>query len=256
MINLANVDYSLAHPIILDEENRKRIAPQIMSVLKNSLPKFNFKTASVLDLGCSAGINDKYLVDNFQHIDGIDIDKNAIKFAKKEMGGKKLSFSPFDGKKIPFPNKKFDLIIFRRSFEYAREPEKLVLEMARVLKPSGIVYFEVNNRLFPVHIFPIFIKKLAFNLTGKKIYYFSRDPNFWQLKKLFKKFQSIQMTPLIVKNPVRYNFSQQTFGLKIGKYFPLWFLKLLEPFFPSFIWLLSFPRRRESRTSGSSFSRG
>ena len=238
MSKYANTDYSLAHPEILDELSRKRVAPQIMAVLKQTIPEFDFGKSVVLDLGSSNGINDKYLAGNFQHIYGIDVDKNAIKIAQKKYTNKKLSFAVFDGEKIPFSDRKFDIIIFRRAFEYAKKPESLIPEIERVLKMEGIVYFEVNNRLFPANIFPLFIKKLIYNFFGKKIYYFSHDPHYWQLKKLFKKFNIYQVTPLIIKNPENYYFYQRFFGLKIGKNIPLWILKLIEPFFPSFIWIL------------------
>ncbi len=62
------------------------------------------------------------------------------------------------GEKLPFPSNSFDFIILRNVIDHMLEPDKLLIEACRVLKPGGKIYFMVN-------IFCSFTKPL-FGLMG------------------------------------------------------------------------------------------
>jgi len=63
------------------------------------------------------------------------------------------------GENLPFPSDSFDFIILRNVIDHMLEPDKLLVEAFRVLKPSGEIYFMVN-------IFRFFLKPL-FGLMGR-----------------------------------------------------------------------------------------
>ncbi len=60
---------------------------------------------------------------------------------------------------MPFPSNSFDFVILRNVIDHMLEPDKLLTEAFRVLKPSGEIYFMIN-------IFHFFLKPL-FGLMGK-----------------------------------------------------------------------------------------
>jgi SAM-dependent methyltransferase len=51
--------------------------------------------------------------------------------------------------KLPFADASFDAVVCTVSFEYLTQPEKIVAEAKRVLKPGGMFVVSLSNRYFP-----------------------------------------------------------------------------------------------------------
>jgi len=49
------------------------------------------------------------------------------------------------GEALPFPQSSFDVVLCDNVVDHAESPRGIVAEMARVLKPSGLLYFTVNT---------------------------------------------------------------------------------------------------------------
>jgi SAM-dependent methyltransferase len=49
-----------------------------------------------------------------------------------------------EGERLPFPDASFDIVMSDNVVDHARSPARIVAEMARVLKPGGLLYFTVN----------------------------------------------------------------------------------------------------------------
>ena len=106
----------------------------------------------ILDLGCGDGKQcfglknylKKNFSENFIEITGIDEHENLIKIArtknKKTKNNIKFNLASFD-KKLLFPEKFFDLVISCFAIYYAENIEKTLLEIKRVLKPDGRIFF-------------------------------------------------------------------------------------------------------------------
>ncbi len=59
----------------------------------------------------------------------------------------------WDGKYIPLPNSSIDCAIATEVFEHCPEPEIVIKEILRILKPGGILFFTVPF-LWPLHTVP------------------------------------------------------------------------------------------------------
>ena len=239
---------SVAVPQTLYSADRERIAWQIATVLKQTQPGLKFKKVKCLDVGSSSGEVASYLGKYVNKIICLDVDKNALSIGKKKFARhKNLRFAHFDGAKIPFNDNLFDVVILRRVIECTKYPEKLMAEIFRVLKPKGLVYFESQNIIWPDPHWDYFafvppqLKKVLALAFGKKHYYFATYRSYWQLKKLFKKFRIHLITPLILKNPIRYNFSRLKVIQPVSNLVPSSFFYFLEPFNRHFIWVLEKP---------------
>ncbi|MBI2039468.1 class I SAM-dependent methyltransferase [Candidatus Microgenomates bacterium] len=235
-------------PLALKTTDRKRVAQQILTILKQTTPVVKLEKANCLDLGSSSGEVSSYLSENIGKIVCIDIDKNAIQIGKEKFTNiKNLSFTYFNGIDIPYPDHSFDLVILRRVIECAEKPQELMEEIFRVLKRSGLVYFESQNIIWPdpnwdyFAFVPAQIKKIFAKLTRKKAYYFATYRNYWQLKKLFFQFRIDIITPKILKNPKKYNFTKLSFIQPLTQLLPDSFFNLLEPLNRHFIWILKKP---------------
>lgn len=107
----------------------------------------------ILDLGCGDGINAEHFSQLFQPMEyfGFDISSASIRQAKKKEG-KNIHFSCYDGKKIPFPDESFDIILLAcvlHHVPHAEHPE-LLKECQRVLKKQGSIYIFEHNPWNPV----------------------------------------------------------------------------------------------------------
>jgi len=77
------------------------------------------KNYTVLDLGCGAGNNIKFLFDfGFRKITAIDGSRAAIKFAKKRVKNKNCKFIVGDFNKMNLSKQEYDLIVDRLSLSH------------------------------------------------------------------------------------------------------------------------------------------
>ncbi|MBI2039472.1 class I SAM-dependent methyltransferase [Candidatus Microgenomates bacterium] len=246
--------YSQLFPPVL-AENGKRVANQIMACLRFVAPKHNFAPCKLLDVGSSNGRTTVFLSSFVRKAIGVDVDESAISWGKKNYHNKKLRLYVFDGKSIHYPDQTFDLVIFRLSYWYAEDQEKLVSEIFRVLKKGGLVFFEGHNKLYPfdtdyklpfLPYLPSSWAKLYINMFSNKPYFARRYKTYWGLKQLFSSFQITPLTPNIIKNPKAFQFKKLYNLAWIGKVFPLWLLRFLEPLSYDLIWVLRKPAGAKS----------
>jgi ubiquinone/menaquinone biosynthesis C-methylase UbiE len=90
----------------------------------------------VLDLGCGAGDS----VDLFRSLEprvrwtGADIEESP---EVAERTRTDADFVTFDGERLPFPDRSFELVYCKQVLEHVHRPRPLLAEVARVLAPGG-----------------------------------------------------------------------------------------------------------------------
>lgn len=114
--------------------------PMMSSMLPNLLGK------KILLLGCGTGeeieILEKAKASNMV---GIDLSKRSIEIAKKTYP--KYNFLVADMYNIPFEDKSFDFVYSSLVLHYAKDVDKVIKEVKRVLKPGGGFLFSVGHPL-------------------------------------------------------------------------------------------------------------
>ncbi len=111
--------------------------------------------AIVLDLGCGSGRFSVGAALRGFNVTGLDITPKAIGAARKkalEEGAHNATFVEGDMTSIPFSEKTFDYVFCPRfvinAVATSAKREKAVMEMLRVVKPTGIVFIESFNKLY------------------------------------------------------------------------------------------------------------
>jgi 2-polyprenyl-3-methyl-5-hydroxy-6-metoxy-1,4-benzoquinol methylase len=95
----------------------------------------------LLDLGCRDGeLTSHYLDGN--RVTGCDIDRNALEIAKKR--GIDTHYADLN-EDLPFPDKSFDAVVTGEVLEHVMFPPMTVKEIARVLRPDGMLVGSVPN---------------------------------------------------------------------------------------------------------------
>lgn len=105
-----------------------------------------FATGKVLDLGCNVGYGSAELATSGAEVFGVDVSEKAITKARSIAYKSGVSFSVIDGKKLPFPNAYFDLVVSCQVIEHIVDVSEYLSEIRRVLTHDGIVIFSTPNR--------------------------------------------------------------------------------------------------------------
>lgn len=103
-------------------------------VIKSLLPRNGTRA---LDVGCHGGTFTEEIAKTLPgaEICGIDIDREAIAYAKKKRP--ETHFQVVAAEKLPFSEKNFDLVICLEVLEHVENPKKVLAEIRRCLKDKG-----------------------------------------------------------------------------------------------------------------------
>ncbi len=142
--------------------------------VRRMLKKDTFSSA--LDLGCGAGDYFEILSSVSNRYFGIDFSPNMIRQTR-------LNYINFpsqpicivgDGEKLPFIDDSFDLICAIGFIEYFRDPNIVIREIARVLKPGGTLIMQS----YQVDFYNKILKMFGLDLMKRAIKYVYRK--FWR----------------------------------------------------------------------------
>ena len=106
----------------------------------------------VLDIGCGDGAIDMFLEKEFPsfRINAIDVSAESIVLAREKKLSK-TTFEQFDGKKIPYENESFDIVIIASVLHHIefKWHHQFLQEVHRALKMGGRLYIYEHNPANP-----------------------------------------------------------------------------------------------------------
>ena len=117
--------------------------------LFNELPK-DFKNYKVLDSGGGTGLWSIKLAEKGFDVTLTDISKNELEVAKQKINklGLNIKIVECNSEKTPFKNEEFDIILLCGGvISYTPNPDILLNECNRLLKPNGLLWFDFLNSL-------------------------------------------------------------------------------------------------------------
>ena len=102
----------------------------------------------VLEVGCGAGVDLARFAKGGADVTGVDISPAAIALAQANFDQQQLrgELRVADGEQLPFAADTFDLVYAHGVVQYTANPQRLVDECRRVVKPGGTAIFQVYNR--------------------------------------------------------------------------------------------------------------
>lgn len=150
-----------------------------------------YKGKKVLGVGCGIGIDLLRFAKNGAKVVGVDFAPYPVQLAKKnfKLHKKKGTFLVMDAENLEFKDNMFDAVFMHGVLPYAPNPQKMVDEAYRVLKPGGKVLIAVYHRRGWMY----YLSKL----TGTPLEH-EHAPcfkmfTFKEVKKLFKKYSSLHV---------------------------------------------------------------
>ncbi len=103
---------------------------------------------TVLDVGCGLGSDTARFARGGAIITGVDIAPRAVTLARKNFAWRGLdgTFEPMDGEELALPDDTFDFVYCHTVLHFTQNPEAMVNEIYRVLKPGGRAILMTINR--------------------------------------------------------------------------------------------------------------
>ena len=116
----------------------------------------NGSFGTALNLGTGEGDYDRMIAPYCKHLIGCDINPGDIAFAKAlNEDITNLDYQVENALELSFPDNHFDLIISVEVIEHVGQPERMIEEIQRVLKPGGLLIITYPREEFPFTYDPI-----------------------------------------------------------------------------------------------------
>jgi 2-polyprenyl-6-hydroxyphenyl methylase/3-demethylubiquinone-9 3-methyltransferase len=124
--------------------------------LKNLVPgrlrwfdaRIDWQGRDVLDLGCAGGFMAEALGQRGAHVTGIDPAAEAIHAARAHarLSGLRIGYDIGVGEALPYDDATFDAVVCVDVLEHVTDLNKVLSQVARVLRPGGLFLFDTINR--------------------------------------------------------------------------------------------------------------
>lgn len=129
-------------PVALLRAENKTKTKWILEKLKNYPPTQH----KVLDVGCGAGFLANALAGKGYSVTGVDLSEPSLGIARKHDATGKVEYINANALSLPFEDGTFSVITCLDFLEHVPNPEEVIRECARVLKPGGVFFFHTFNR--------------------------------------------------------------------------------------------------------------
>ncbi|WP_339026639.1 class I SAM-dependent methyltransferase [Bradyrhizobium symbiodeficiens] len=94
-----------------------------------------------IDVGCGSGAFTELILARCtpSDVQGIDPSEGQLAFARTRLGARGTVFQTGDATALPFPTANFDVAVMALVLVFVPDPSKGVAELARVVRPGGLV---------------------------------------------------------------------------------------------------------------------
>lgn len=235
--------YSELQTKMLVEHERRAKGAKIISVLTHFRGRPDLSGLTVLDLGCSTGFITHELHRAGARVTGVDIDEPGLARARDRFGGQ-ISFVCADGEALPWPSGSIDAVVFNHIYEHVVDPDAVMAEIRRVLRPEGVAYLGLGNRLgiLEPHYKLPFLSWLPYGLadryvavTGRAERYHERFRTRPGLRRLCRGLRVWDYTYTVLAESARFGASDMVPGPLAAAPPALW--TALAPVIPTFVWV-------------------
>jgi SAM-dependent methyltransferase len=180
----------------LDRDYLRIVDHHLINLVPKVQPYMESGIRTILDFGCGSGGSAiaLCLVDPDIRCFGTDIDPKEIEVARLRADlygvADRCHFQHVEpSTALPFEPGRFDLSVCSSVLEYAI-PEPIrrfcVQEMLRMVRPEGLLFFSVPNRLYPLEIHT---RKLGWNYFPNLLGARTIDSSFWEVRSLARPSQ-------------------------------------------------------------------
>lgn len=230
-----------------NEASRRQKVRKIASVIDHYRGTGDLTGCTVLDIGCSLGWFVEEASRRGALAIGVDIDVPGLAAAARDRDLGPV-FLCADGQSLPLPSASIDVVVFNHIYEHVVDPDAVLSEIRRVLRPDGLVYLGLANRLGVVepHYKLPFLSWLPRPLADRYVAAFGRAERYHEqfrllpgLRRLARGLHVHDYTFAILAAPDRFAAGDVVPGrapalfARVGRRAR----RLLRPLAPTYIWV-------------------
>jgi 2-polyprenyl-6-hydroxyphenyl methylase/3-demethylubiquinone-9 3-methyltransferase len=157
------------HPIALLRAEARLKNPWVAEVIGQRMGS----SARVLDIGCGGGFLSNDLAARGYRVTGLDASAGSLRMAEAVDQTKKVEYVLGSAFQLPFGDASFDVCACMDVLEHVRNPQLVVQEAVRVLKPGGLFLFHTFNRHWLAKIVVIYGMNWFFKNVPKSLHLYS-----------------------------------------------------------------------------------
>jgi len=226
-----------------DEVKRRTKGAKIRAVLEHFYGRQDLAGLIAVDVGCSTGFTAAELSAAGATVIGLDIDVPGLGHAALRFGDR-VDFLCADGTAMPFADQSVDIIVFNHIYEHVVDPDGVLAEIRRILRPDGAAYLGFANRLGVIepHYRLPFLSWLPRNVADRYVSMTGRAPNYYEqfrtrrgLRRMCAGLHLWDYTYTVLSDSVAFK-ARDMVPQRLAQAPPLaW--RLLSPIMPTFIWI-------------------
>lgn len=242
----AQLAYSEQMAAMRDEAGRRCKAAKILAVLRHVRGQEDLAGLTVADIGCSRG----YIADELAGAGaarplGVDIDVPGLAAAQDRFG-ERVQFVCAAGERLPFADASVDVAVFNHIYEHVVDPDAVIADIKRVLKPQGLLYLGLANRLGVIepHYRLPFLSYLPpgaadryVRAFGRADHYYERLRTRWGLQRLLAGWHVLDYTLPVLADPAAFAGDDVVPGAV--RRVPERALATMLPLVPTYVWVAS-----------------
>jgi SAM-dependent methyltransferase len=228
---------------MLDEVHRRAKAAKMVAVVQHFRGVQDLSGLRIVDCGCSGGIIANELHAAGATVIGLDIDVPGVR-AARERYGSSATFLCADAERIPLATASVDVMICNHIYEHVVDPNRLLAEMRRVVRPDGMLYLGLANRfgLIEPHYRLPFLSWLPRPLahryvraTGRADLYYEELKSRSRLRALCAGLHVWDYTLSVLAEPAR--FAAGDAVPRWTSMIPSTIRRVVRPLVPTYIWV-------------------
>ena len=233
---------------MLDEASRRVKAQKIIAGVRHFRGVDSLAGLTVVDVGFSGGTIAAEMSRDGADVVGMDIDVPGVRKAHDRYtsgaAAGEPSFLCADSMATPLADRSADVVVCNHIYEHVVSPEALVSELRRVVKPDGVIYLGLGNKLGIVepHYRLPFLSYLPQGAADRYVRSTGRAEEYYEhfstrngLRRLFAGLVVWDYTHAMLAEPDRFAMRRRWPDRLSGPVSDL--SRLLRPVVPTFIWL-------------------
>lgn len=128
----------------------------------------------ILDVGCGGGILSESMAKKGGLVTGLDVEESSIEIAKQHALESSIKIHYILQNIETFEDKPFDVITSMEMLEHVSNPELVIENCARLLKPGGLLFLSTINRTLQAYLLIILAAEYLFNIIPKKTHEYAK----------------------------------------------------------------------------------
>ncbi len=193
-------------PVALLRAESKLKTPWVLEQIREN------KGTNILDVGCGGGLLTNALGLEGLNVTGVDISPECLDVARQHDLTRNITYLVANAYQLPFLEDQFDVVTAMDFLEHVERPDLIIEEIARVLKPNGVLLFHTINRnlitwFIVLKLLPFLVKNTPSNMHLYRLFITPKELTHYCTSAEMQVQKMIGIRPVFSSTPLRSYFT-------------------------------------------------